>query len=152
MTTTVGYALVSQTHRVAWRPCSLCGPTWRDRCAPPKRPACHAACVPHAERLAEHPECQEWQRRYDAWYAAHHGEEPTGGTRLGPLHYFADCQTLLKRGPRRKDARIVSLESATAAALGLPVCKECAAKMAPFEEQLQEATTYRAQTPFPDAR
>ena len=85
------------------------------------------------------PECLEWRRQYDAWLAIHLSERPTGGTRLGPLHYFGDCNTLLKRGPRRDDARIVEIDPETARKLGLPVCKACAAKMAPFEKQFDAA-------------
>jgi hypothetical protein len=135
----VGYVLVSQTYHVRPNACPSCpsGPKSRfiDRCEPPERPGCHARCVRDPRELAEHPECQEWQRQYDAWYEAHYHEEPTGGTRLGPLHYFSDCRTLTHRGPRRADARIVSLDFETATALGLPLCKECKAKMAPFEQE-----------------
>jgi len=85
--------------------------------------------------LERHPECQEWERQFAAWTAAHKSEEPTGGTRLGPLHYFRDCKTLRTRGPRRKDARIIALTPEVARDLDLHVRKECTARMAPFEQQ-----------------
>lgn len=84
----------------------------------------------------ETPEYRAWGSQYKAWEQAHLGERATGGTRLGPLHYFSDCRTLTMRGPRRKDARIIALDSGVAEDLGLPLCKECAAKMAPFEAQV----------------
>src|SRR6266436_8140847 len=122
MNATIGYVLVSHTHRVIWGvPCGAAHCFNFRLCPEPVRPYCHAACVHRADLLAQHPECQRWE----AWQRAHRREEPTGGTRLGPLHYFSDCQTLLKRGPRREDARVVPLESGVAEALGLPLCKEC---------------------------
>lgn len=70
------------------------------------------------------------------WQKSHQTEEPTGGTRIGPLHYFSECGILLRPGPRRKDARVVSIDAGMANLLGLPICKECIRKMAPFEEQM----------------
>ncbi len=137
MNNAIGYVLVSKTCRSVMHACDAqgCGRDYR-YCATPKRPGCQSVCVHHPARLEEHPECQQWQRDYAAWVAAHFTDEPTGGTRLGPLHYFSDCRTLLKRGPRRADARIVPMDSVTAEALGLPTCKECQRKMAPLEAQM----------------
>jgi hypothetical protein len=86
--------------------------------------------------MGESPEYRGWQARYEEWDAAHTKREPTGGTRLGPSHYFRDCDTLLHRGPRGPEARIVALDFETAQALRLPICKECKAKMASFERQI----------------
>ena len=138
MNTSVGYVLVSQVFKTEWKTCPNCrSPKWDGRCAPPKQPRCHAVCIPHQELLAQHPECQQYQRDFEAWHAAHFYEASTGGTRVGPLHYFSDCTTLLKRGPRRADARIVPVTSEMAAAFAFPICKECAAKMAPLEQALR---------------
>ena len=150
MNTSIGYVLVSKTVHVRQNACGApgCGdldPKYHSYPVycypPPNNLRCHASCVHDPKLLAQHPECQEYRRACDAWHAAHHHEESTGGTRLGPLHYFGDCNTLLKRGPRRSDARIVTLDAATAETLGLPVCKECRKKMAPFEEQMIGSVT-----------
>ena len=143
---TVGYVLVSRTVRVRDRSCGKAGCVqWKpgmgyqeaSLCPMPERPGCRAVCL-HGRAADQHPECQEYERELAEWQAAHQYEEPTGGTRLGPLHYFGDCRTLLHRGPRRADARIVELDANVAEQLGLPVCKECAAKMAPFEAEIVE--------------
>lgn len=143
MTTTVGYVLVSQVYRKSVGGCGKpgCGDGRyvSDICKPPKLPACRAVCVHTPSLLDQHPECQEYERELAAWQQAHFCEEPTGGTRLGPLHYFRDCHTLNHRGPRRKDARIIELDSGVAEDLGLPVCKECHEKMAPLEQQFAMA-------------
>ncbi len=139
MNTKVGYVLVSHVYSTSLIRCSACASSGSrtDFCPQPRRPLCHAACVRDPKLLAEHPECQEWQRAEEAWVAAHVTEERTGGTRLGPLHYFADCPTLGKRGHRRADARIIAINSDMAQALDLDVCKHCQAQMAPFETQMQ---------------
>ncbi len=137
---TIGYALVSKTVHV--RRCSCgkegCGPRWDQFCPAPQRPqGATPICVPsRGSILAEDSEQAAYARRYEVWDAAHTVEEPTGGTRVGPLHYFGDCTTLLKRGPRRTDSRIVEFTAEIAEILGLPICKECTRKMAPFEAQV----------------
>jgi hypothetical protein len=131
---TIGYALVSQVfstyrHGCDKPGCGTYGP-YHGVCEYPKAPACHGACIPHAHRLEEHPECQEYQRAMAKWNADHFSERPTGGTRVGPLHYFRDCRTLTTRGnARRKDSRIVEFDDEAVEALQLPICKECVAKM-----------------------
>lgn len=133
---TVGYALVSRVYRTIMRSCENCGKRGQwDVCPPPKRPGCHATCVRDPRLLAQHPECQEWQRDYDAWETTHYYQEPNGGTRLGPLHYFSDCKRLAPRN-RREDAKVIELDSAMVQALDLPPCKECRAKLAGYEEQM----------------
>jgi len=152
----IGYVLVSHTYKTSWRSCGLigCGTSPVTGCPYPETPACHARCVHHHEELEKHPECQDWQRRYNGWYEAHHHEEATA-TRLGPLHYFRECKTLTHRGPRRADAEIVALDAETAKMFRLTMCKECAAKMAPFEKQfpnveraepVEDATLTEAET------
>lgn len=155
MKTTIGYVLVSKTVHIRPNACGKPGcvdgfepKTYRSLLCPiPERPGCHARCVRDPRELAQHPDCQQWQRDYDAWYKAHHHEEHTGGTRLGPLHHFGDCKTLLHRGPRRKDARIIEIDHGTAQDLGLPTCKECAARMRPFEKQFEKAEAVPAREP-----
>lgn len=137
METQVGYVLVSKVARTRVRDCEECKFQPHGYCPPPPRPGCHAVCVPSPSLLSQHPECQEWLRKYQAWEKVHYFTEHTGGTRLGPLHYFSDCHTLLKRGPRRAEtSRIVPLDAEAVRVLDLPVCKECKSKMAPFEAQL----------------
>src|SRR5258706_1602106 len=89
METNVGYVLVSKTMRGDWHHCPDCASQLR-LCPIPETPGCHAACVRDPKLLAEHPDCQAWQRKYEDWVTAHRTEEHTGGTRLGPLHYFSD--------------------------------------------------------------
>jgi hypothetical protein len=139
--TTVGYVLVSHVHQTVWRSCGKpnCGPNPVSGCRFPERPGCHARCIRDARELAQHPDCQEWQKAFEAWQEAHYHSIQQGGTRLGPLHYFRDCRTLATRGPRRKDARIVALDPGTAEDFGLPTCKECTARMAPLEAQFDNS-------------
>ncbi len=140
----VGYVLVSKTMRQHYRNCPNCKSHAHGFCPMPDRPRCHASCVRDPRMLEQHPECQEWEKRQAAWVAAHYTEEHTGGTRLGPLHYFSDCRTLLKRGPRRADARIVPMDMEMVRALDLPICKECISKMLPFESQVQASSTHES--------
>jgi hypothetical protein len=125
----VGYVLVSQTHHILEKCCGKpnCGLYPLGLCPIPGHvePAGQRRCTPYRGSR----DCAAYQR----WYTEHHEEIPTGGTRLGPLHYFSDCRTLLYRGPRRKDARIVGLPLETIALLSLPVCKECASKLSEME-------------------
>ena len=140
MNEAVGYVLVSQVYRSVRGGCGKPGCTgrWKETCPQPERPKCHAVCLNHRNVLEPDPECLEYERLMDQWSRDHIFEEATGGTRMGPLHYFSDCHTLLHRGPRRKDSRIVALDLGTIQDLGLPTCKECAAKMAPLEREMQE--------------
>jgi len=140
METNVGYVLVSRTVNYIYRRCVNCESQPGGHCPTPTRSGV-VVCVParNAPLSQDSLSQEEFKRRSDQHFEAHFTEECTGGTRLGPLHYFSDCSTLLKRGPRRADARIVSLNAETARALGLPLCKQCKAKMAPFEEQLPAA-------------
>lgn len=132
MTTNTGYVLVSQVFKTTLNSCPKCTHS-EHICETPF----YASCSPARDLLATtNPE--QRRRAWEDWRTAHETEEPTGGTRLSPLHYFSDCQTLLKRGPRRKDARIVEMAPDVAQSLGLPLCKECKARMAPFERQFVE--------------
>jgi hypothetical protein len=132
MDTEIGYVIVSQVYSYPFRKCPNCTDI---SCEQPRRPGCHARCVVSPRLLEEHPDCQEWQRKMAEWTAAHTEAVHTGGTRLGPLHHFQDCKILLRRAPRREDARVIPIDSQTAALLNLPLCKECKKRMAPFEEQ-----------------
>lgn len=133
---TVGFVLVSQVYRTVHHSCGAPGCGTPNICSIPERPRCQAVCVQDPKLLGQHPGCQEWQRRYEFWVDAHYTQELNGGTRLGPLHYFSDCQWVKKPRNARPDARIVEVDAETASALRLPICKECAAKMAPFENQV----------------
>jgi len=130
----VGYVLVSQVHTTVKERCPN-WPTGRRRICPwPKLPRCNAHCLHDEDHARRHPECSQYEIEVREWERAHPDiVVPAGGTRLGPLHYFQDCHTLLHRGPRRSDARIVAVEADVSADFGLPVCKECQSKMAPLE-------------------
>lgn len=144
MNTTVGYVLVSPTRTVGYARCPDCPPN--RRCESPPYPQCRLSCVHDPRALALHPECQAYDKATAEWNRKHPQEWfHTGGTRLGPLHYFKDCITLLKRGPRSPEARVVALDPGIAQDFGLPLCKECQAKMAPFESQLPALVGERAE-------
>jgi hypothetical protein len=92
--------------------------------------------------LAEHPECQQYERDYDVWYATHYYNFKQGGTRVGPMHYFRDCRSL-RQGDKtkREDARVLELTPELAEALQLQICPQCRERMFPFEAQMAEESS-----------
>lgn len=132
----VGYVLVSQVvHGSVFNSCGRHGcVSWDKKCPYPERPrGSTAVCVPSRSALLAGPD-KQYAEALAQYHREHYHEEPTGGTRLGPLHYFHDCHTLLKRGgARRKDARIIGVTIEMISLLQLPVCKQCYAKIAEME-------------------
>ncbi len=132
-----GYVVASQVYSSRWESCGKLGcmapGEWR-ACKPPQAPAgVFPTCSPSRQLMEQHP---DYFKAYDQWVSEHRKEHHTGGTRLGPFHYFSDCNTLLHKGPRRADARIVALDHDVAKALNLPTCKACATRMAELEKLL----------------
>jgi hypothetical protein len=135
METVIGYVLVSKTHQHTWKNCPDCAirqchrPDFQELAGIPLcSPERSAVLSKHSTQ--EHHQLNKLQK---AWIERHTLAVPTGGTRLGPRHYFSDCLTLTKRGPRRSDARIVAMNAEALEALDLPLRKQCAARMAPIE-------------------
>jgi hypothetical protein len=137
----IGHAIVSRVIGSRWAKCPACGPGVGciGMCNPPKQPGCHARCArdPDPAALEAHPECREYVAALARWEVAHHLEFDTSGRRVGPLHYFQDCKLLSRKSSRRGDAKVISFDADTASCLGLAVCKECVARMAPFEKQIE---------------
>ena len=114
---TVGYVLVSPQVNRRWVPCAD-APRFSTFCG-----GCTPTCVPSRSTIL-------------ADRHAHEIEIPTGGTRLGPLHYFQDCSSLTgKRGGNygRPDARVIGLPIEFLELLALPVCKTCEKRLAAME-------------------
>lgn len=89
---------------------------------------------------------------YQCWYDQHYEMVPNGGTRIGPVHYFDDCQLVQKPRHQRDDARLTPMTADMIEALRLPSCRYCAARLARMEElaslpAVQSTDSQRASNP-----